>query len=347
MNGRLAVVMGLVLLASTGALPHTLCAQGTQAAAHLEHQRAALARDSLIRLRNRALGYSAEREAFERRVDARAGADDADYRRRALRVVELGRELQRTPVEDRSFRQLLRDFTAEAEALDRNTPTIGTRSAVERAQVDVSPLVMPPTFPGAISPNVAFTLGVGTPPCNRCGVGVELGTNLVGSAVGAAVGALGAPDGLKGYFEKNIAIGLTLTTRKTSRITSALSVGLGSVDVLSHGVWPMLGIEQFDSSDVGLPEEVRARDQAQGTWSSPQIGVGFTWHTKSQVRERLQQNKAVPILSLGVRLPQYYPGSAPAALAALFNGNEHKFEGAHRARFFASISIPLFRADGG
>ncbi|MCC6930714.1 MAG: hypothetical protein IT359_17120 [Gemmatimonadaceae bacterium] len=185
-----------------------------------------------------------------------------------------------------------------------------------------------------------------SPPCSRCGAGVELGTNLAGAALGAAVGALGAPAGLKEYFEKNIALGLTLGTRKTSRITSAVSVGLGSVDVLSRALWPMLGVEQFDSSDARLPADVRARDPAQGTWSVPQLGVGLTWYSKAEVKKRLQENKPVPILSLGVRLPQYYPGSASAALGALFNGNEHKYAGVGSARIFASLTIPLFRVDG-
>lgn len=346
MNGRSTAALGYVLIALLALPSLPLDAQGTQAAAHLEHQRAALARDTLISMRSRVLAYTAEREAFEGRVERRAGDDDAEYRRRVSRVVELGRVIRRTPLEDRSLPALLQEFAAEAASLDGEKPAPGTRSAEESSSRGVSPLTLVPAFLGAISPGVSFTLGVGTRPCTKCSEGAEVGTSLVGAALGATVGALGAPDGLKDYFEKNIAMGLTLPTRKATRITSGLSVGLGSVDIFSRGVWPTLGVEQFDSSDVRLPAEVRARNQAQGTWSAPQFGVGFTWYTSAAVKKRLQEKKVVPILSMGVRFPHYYPGSAAAALAALFNGNEHKYESAGSAHFFASLSIPLFRVDG-
>ncbi len=318
-------------------------AQAAQAAAHLEFDRADMARDSVAKARNQALALVAQVEVAASRIDATRGGDAAVARARAQRLLALGEEIRRTSTRDGGLVQLLRDFESERDALallEQDTGSQSMRDVGQAAQKRAAA----PTFLGALDPRIAFTAGLALESCKEC-QNAEVATNLAGAAIGGAIGALGAPEALKGYVERNVALSLALPLRKLGSIASGVSLGLGSANILQRALWPVLGVQQVDSSNGALPAEIRALEPTRATWSTPFVGIGFTWFTREQVKKLLSERKTVPVLSIGARLPQYYPGDATAGLAALFSGGQGKYRRSGSVQWSISVSIPLFRVD--
>ncbi|MBK9410289.1 MAG: hypothetical protein IPN47_20030 [Gemmatimonadetes bacterium] len=333
------------------AVPGNAEAQATQAAAHLAGRTASIARDTLTYFRNLALGYMAEVAVHQLDESMATPAAVRRLARSTSRLRETGELIRRTPVGDPTLRRALREL--EIAVQDFKSEATLTRSELEsdaRAREWIDRAVaanfsLPPTFPHTLEPKVAFTVGVATGICEGCATTFDLGTSLVGSALGAVVGALGAPDALKEYFAQNVALGIGLPTRSSRRISSGVSLGLGGVDVKQVSFWPVLGMQQADSGDAALPQVVKTTEPTQATWSTPYFGIAFVPMNRKRLDELLARQTAVPIITVGVRLPQYYPGDAGTALAALFTSKQGKYLGAGHAALVMSVSVPLFRAD--
>jgi len=202
-----------------------------------------------------------------------------------------------------------------------------------------------PPFAFTLSPKTVFALGTSFSSVGLKGQTYEVSTNLIGTAVAAVSGSLGAGDDLKNFVAKNLAVGIAFPSKSAGSVQTSFSLGLGSAELGGATLWPVLAMQQLDSTSTQIPAEIRASDTTQTTWSAPYIGIGFTMLSRETTTERLKAGKLVPIFSLGVQLPYYFAGSSAAAFGGVFSTGEKKFVGAGKARIVASFSIPLLRND--
>jgi hypothetical protein len=267
------------------------------------------------------------------------------------KVVKEGKEVL-TAMGDRKIFQIeLADFNAAVKDLEEILSTLreedfeamGVTDVRQAQQLDFSAFATIPQISTSV-PQVVFTIGPGWN--LRSGeniVDIGLSTNLLGALGGAAFDLLGA-DPLKQYFQNNISAGPAIQAiGPTERITAQLGLGLGEINLGPVKIWPVMNIEQTDSSDVRIPRDILRRQTTEETWSSPIFSVGLI-HRKHF--ELLKQGKAVPIFSIGIRLPYYFPGNTFETIASLFSVDElSKLEKRGGVELLLGFSIPLRKVE--
>jgi hypothetical protein len=193
-------------------------------------------------------------------------------------------------------------------------------------------------------PDVVFTIGLGVtggPSAERYG-STDLETNLIGAAAGVVFDAIGEKK-LAEYLKNNFAAGAGFPLNKSTgkrTLTNHAAIGLGEAKLGTIRVWPALSTEQTDTSDRRIPQDVVSSDQTQKSWATPTFAVSLmreAWLTD------IRAGKLRPIITVGIRFPQYYPGDPYQAIAALFSSSREKFRRAGGYRFSAAISVPLLK----
>jgi hypothetical protein len=195
-------------------------------------------------------------------------------------------------------------------------------------------------------PDVVFTIGYGGV-VQRHSVGsIGISTNLLGSAAGSAFDALGSQD-LANYFKGNVAISTGIPTKGDGKISSALGLGLGSIKPsirsFKIGLWPVLGIQEFDSADARLSTDVKKVQPDQSTWSQLTLGIGVPIANIDDVQKKVECGKLVPILSIGVGLPYYYPGDSFTSIAAVFTKSHNQFVHVRGSSLLLALDVPLLK----
>lgn len=169
--------------------------------------------------------------------------------------------------------------------------------------------------------------------------GVSLGTNLLGAAVGTGFDALGA-ESLKSYFMNSLSAGVTIPSGSDTRMSGALGVGLGGIDFRGISFWPTLSFEQLDTADARVPAELVASAPEESRWSQATIGVAIAY---PKLVERVSKGQLGLILTLGLRLPHYYPGDTFGAVGAIFSSKRTDFRREGRSQFTVGVAIPLLK----
>jgi len=360
---RRIAIAGLIVAAFTST--ERLAGQAAQAAASLGTREGQAPPDSLKKYRDRALEEVGRRKVHLDNVRQMREPLLATYATLLERVISIGTDIQGLTVAAPALEAKLREFDAailatEAEGrrvlgdvlVEAERADVGTRASMEAkagrmraAGAGGAGWFPAPAFPHTMNPKVVFSVGAGFAAESPVTVGLELGTNLVGAVVGAALGGLGGGDDLKNYFSKNFAVGIALPLQKRHRIETGYSLGLGSVDFMKRSLWPVLAMLQIDSAGSDLPTEVRAADPTRATWSVPYVGVAFTFVTRDSLKAKMGRGVLVPIFTVAVRFPYYYPGNAASAFAAFFSDNNAKYVSANKAVLAFGVSIPLLRVD--
>lgn len=202
-----------------------------------------------------------------------------------------------------------------------------------------------PVFAFTMSEHTVFAVGSSISDFSVGTQTFDISTNLIGTLVASISGSLGAADDLKSFLAKNIALGIGFPRKSVRSIETAFSVGLGSANIGKRAIWPVLAMQQLDTTASDIPSTVRALEPTQSTWSVPYLGVGFTLMDRAAAKKRLEDGGFLPVISVGVRLPYYYAGSAGGAFGALFTTNGHRFVGSKSAIFSIGVSVPLLRND--
>jgi hypothetical protein len=202
-----------------------------------------------------------------------------------------------------------------------------------------------------LAPDIAFVLDYSFSHA-RSNIKVQrlgIATNLAGSAIGDLLDNVGI-GWLKDYLKDNTALTAALPLSGSDRIGSSLSLGLGHVPIALkgkkglHGVdlWPTLDFETTDTKDAALPGSVVAGFAQDSPVSTVTIDVSIVSASAAEAaRNGDEKATIVPVVSVGVGIPQYYPGSGVQALGALFSDSRTKYVKAGRPRFSFSISYPI------
>lgn len=190
-------------------------------------------------------------------------------------------------------------------------------------------------------PDVVFVIGSTITFGHGSTVGaLEASTNLLGAAVGTAFNALGS-DGLQDYAQDNITVGTAFPVSGPNKLAATLGFGLGGLRIGKFAVWPAINIEQVDSADRRVPSALRTKHPDDDKWSSPLLSVAISAWTLKRIQERLKTGKITPVITLGIRLPYYYPNDPFSALAALFSAKRGDFEVSGKAKFQIGVFFPL------
>lgn len=347
MKTRLMLLLGW-LACPTAAV----AAQGTQASAWLASRRASEMRDTLRAYRHRTADLLVALRTREEvhRGDTNTGAVAlADSYGVAASRAEAALHVSG---DDHAFLQALRALDGamrELRALRalRSPDTGITPRADQRQDAVINAWGPVPVFLHTLSPKVAFSAGLGStfPLLRSRATSIDIGTNLAGSILGKALESVGLPAGFKDFLTENTAVGLGFSAHRRVGLTTSYSVGLGSADVAGRAIWPILAIQQSDTATHEINVEARTTDTLRAVWSRPYVALGFTLYDRATVTKRLQDDKVVPVFTIGVQLPYLYPGDASTALAALFTEKRGKYLGAGRARLVVGVSIPLIRLE--
>jgi hypothetical protein len=169
--------------------------------------------------------------------------------------------------------------------------------------------------------------------------GVSLGTNLLGAAVGTGFDALGS-ESLKNYFMNSLSAGVTIPSGSDTRMSGALGVGLGGIDFRGISFWPTLSFEQLDTADARVPRDLIADSPEESRWSQATIGVAIAY---PRLVERVAGGQVGFILTLGLRLPHYYPGDTFSAVGAVFSSKRTDFRREGRSQFTIGVAVPLLK----
>jgi hypothetical protein len=191
--------------------------------------------------------------------------------------------------------------------------------------------------------DVVFTLGAGL----SAGPGKEIGsggfnTNLIGAAAGAVFDAIDATP-LKDYMLNNVSAGTAIPFNGSTKLSAQITLGFGGLDLGKAQIWPVVGLEQTDTADARTPRALVTRNPSAGNWSSPLFAVGLVPMSLTKTQENLGKGKLVPIISIGLRIPYYYPNDPFSALVALFTNKRSDYVKEGKVRFEAGITIPLTR----
>lgn len=198
---------------------------------------------------------------------------------------------------------------------------------------------------GLLVKEVVFTLGgeisMGddVPPVQA----LQLDTNLLGAAAGNLIGGLGSKD-LKEFLTNNIGGTVSFPTANSNKLGGQISVGLGGISFRNFTIWPTLGMEQLSGEDDRIPESIREGLTEENS-SAPEISIGIIAMTIAEFQKKLKAGGLVPVFSLSVRLPFYYPGDSYSALGALFTNDRSKFDKAGKVQFQFGVSFPIRKVD--
>lgn len=191
-------------------------------------------------------------------------------------------------------------------------------------------------------PDVAFVIGATLMVGKGTTVGqAEVSTNLLGAAAGAAFETMGAT-ALKEYFEDNLAVGTAFPFGGEHKLAAVLGVGLGGLRVGRFSIWPAINIEQADSGDHRVPDAIRSLGTS-ANWSSPMLSVAVSPWDLSAINAGVKEGKVMPVFTLAVRLPYYYPNDPFSAVAALFSDKRGDYQKKGKAQFQVGVYFPLQR----
>ncbi|MEO7964948.1 MAG: hypothetical protein ABIT38_13680 [Gemmatimonadaceae bacterium] len=257
------------------------------------------------------------------------------------------------------FRELFERYkaTRKSEAVAASA-TINMLSMSTSAAVEIESIVLPPLT--TLVPDVAFTVGPEFGFGRTNSGAVAIGTNLVGAVASSAFSALGS-EALQKYFQDNVAIGTSLPTNGSKKISAQLGLGLGSFRIGNRSTivngkpatearlqfWPVLQVEQHDTADAQVPRDLVTRFAKEKTWTSPVIAVAIVGYSSEKLEQRAKDGKFVLIPVVGVRLPYFFPGDVFSALTALFSEHRSDFERAGKAQFVVGLSLPVPRLGAG
>ena len=331
------------LLLTGGLLVADACpAQAAQVASGITAPRVSASPEAIRTYRDEVVLLGSQLRSIDRKVIPSEWVPKLDD------LLILSQLIAATPIGDTALPALLLRF----QSLYSNLRAEGSSSAqfaVARAaltSLDVRAARAPNPFPFTLSTKTVFSVGVSRQLGGNRPLSVDLASNLIGTTFGAAVGAIGGGDALKGFIEQNFAFGLSLPPRSGSAVSTGYSIGLGNVTIANRTFFPVLAFQQSDTTAGMVPEAVMTTDLTRATWSAPSLGVGFTWFSKDAIAKRIEAGKPVPILSLSMQLPYYFPGGPTDAFGALFSGGNNKFVGASKPAFSVAFSLPLTRTDG-
>jgi hypothetical protein len=316
-------------------------AQAAQAAAGVSEPHINATPEAIRAYRDDAVAFGASLRAQDK---TRLATESA---KRFEELEQLSRVIERTSTSDRRLPLLLFRFQILVQQLDesieRQSDEPG-RTAMKAARTGGGGVAI--TFPFTLSTRTVFSIGISQTLQGKASPSIDVATNLLGTTLGAAVGAVGGGDVLKAYIENNFAFGLSLPPKASSALSNGYSIGLGSVTIKKRTFWPVLAFQQLDTMATRAPASVTMTEPTRATWTAPAIGIGFTWISKDEITSRLNNGKLVPILSVAIYLPYYFPGAPTAGFGALFSGGTDKFVGAGKPALNIGLSLPLMRTDG-
>jgi hypothetical protein len=201
----------------------------------------------------------------------------------------------------------------------------------------------------AVAPGVVFGIGWSlTIGPHMTGVhSFGLSSNLLGAAAGGLTDALGVGGGgFKDYLAENVSVGTTLPTGGQARLTGFVQLGLGELRLQGRPVWPVVGVEQLDSADHRLPRTLLRADSTATRWTALQLAIGVSFLSESKLRERIAAGVPVPIVTLGISFPYYFPGDPFQSLAGIVSGKTKRYVHDGRVRFMIGVGMPLLKAGG-
>jgi hypothetical protein len=339
-----SVIRGLIVLTLGLIAPVALIAQATQAA-----RGAAPSQEELTRLSGEVAfiqqaiaALAAGSRQLEVTTDATLRTHMPQIQADIAAAIDAGTAALAASSDPNEFPKLAAGFRDKVRIIATQVPAgMLSQSLVVRA---ASP--GPPQIYTAV-PDVVFTIGIGLtggPSAERY-AGVDLQTNLIGAAASVIFDALDEKK-LAEYLKNNLASGVGFPTNRNRgkrTLTNAAGIGLGEAKLGTLRVWPVLGTEQTDTTDLRVPRSVVASQQGQKSWSTPTLAVAAL---PEDWLLAIRAGKLRPIVSLGIRFPQYYPGDPYQAIAALFSSNREKYRRAGGYRFTASVAVPLLKVKG-
>lgn len=271
---------------------------------------------------------------------SQATGDDAPARqaRALIPVAERARELARETLDaaedPEQFLRRFRVLRAYLAGLERSGQGAGFRG------MDFTTTAAPSELFKV--PDVSFVIGTTLTAGKGTTVGqAEVSTNLLGAAAGTAFEAMGSTE-IKEYFEDNLAVGTAFPFGGEHKLAAVLGVGLGGLRVGRFSIWPAINIEQADSGDGRVPDAIRALGTS-ANWSSPLLSVAVSPWDLSAINEGVKKGAVMPVFTLAVRLPYYYPNDPFSAVAALFSDKRGDYQKKGKAQFQIGVYFPLQR----
>lgn len=205
------------------------------------------------------------------------------------------------------------------------------------------------TPPGAhtLVKDVVFSIGysLSAAQSSRSSHEATVSTNLLGAGVATVIDALGSTD-LSSYFKNNVVVGAGLGLASENRISGVLGFGLAGMRLGRRiSVWPALNIEQVDTADGRIPGAVRTQQPSESTWSNVALTFGVIGLSPDRFKARVEDGQVVPVMSVGLSLPVYYPGDPATTLAAMFTDKRRNFLRSGNVGLVLGVSLPLLRLD--
>lgn len=196
----------------------------------------------------------------------------------------------------------------------------------------------------SVIPNVNFILGA------EYSFGMQeeevlaliLDTSFLGAATGSVFEVLGA-GGLKTYLTKYLSGTISFPLDNSDKVGGQIGLGLGEIRFNKgrRTILPVLGIEQFHAGDARVPGDLLDRSPDETTWSAPEFSFGILWKSGESVTDDIDNNKAILILSFGIRLPFYYPGDSFSAIAALFTEDRSRYVKSGKIQFQVGLALAI------
>jgi hypothetical protein len=331
---RAAAVMLATVLTVLSA-PQATCGQAAQAMRVAETQRLSMARDSAVPiLAALEMTYARLADQVMRTQPALAAA--------FLRSAADTRAALSANADPDRFAELTRQALAAdgLTALERQGVQLQEIGANDLESLRSLAARMP--LMDHVVPDVVFVAGPGLAATSGGTIlDFALSSTLLGAAAGAVFDAIGAKP-VADYLKDNVAAGFAIP-RKQRKITSVASVSIGHFRIADRVVLPTLGVEEMDTTDERIPRSLAANPGARASWASPVFTLAIVPFTAKQLEERACKGQLIPVPTLGVRMPHFYPGDAFETVAALFSSNRSKFERAGSARLVIGLGIPLYR----
>jgi hypothetical protein len=310
----------------------------------------AVDRDSLAKLVTVFAGMASRRlAAIEVATSVLAAVSDTGPNVRIARQLtailevegRLAREALMSTDDYERFMQRYEALRSYDQELRRTTATTATLSALNRETLlgNVDILLAPPEIHKI--PEVAFVVGASATIGDGTTVGsFEVSTNLLGAGIGTAFDALGAKP-MKDYAQDNITVGTAFPFGGSNKLAATIGLGLGGLRLGRFALWPAINIEQVDSADSRVPSTLLGKHPDADKWSSPLISVAISAWNLTDIRERLKKGQLTPIITLGLRLPYFYPDDPFSALAALFSANRSNYDVSGKVKVQIAVFFPL------
>ena len=354
---RSLLVFALTIATLTGAIPRSLSGQAVQAIRSIGRTQDEANADSVARAAGELtakLGVLRATQALLLQADK---PELAGYATLVGDLERLGAQALDRRDDPREFVRRLNEYNRAVESLagfERRAQVaiedVDAKRVIEglnlaSADDKVGVLVAPPAVFQYV-PAVVFTTGLGVTSRfnDKYAFPLPVSTNLLGQLGGTVLGAFG-DNALARYVQDNVVVAAILHAGSAGKPSGQLTLGLGEVHARSLTFWPVLGLEQTDTADSRVPRSLIERRATVSSWSTPLIGVAFTWRPLKEYVDDVKKGAARPLISAGVRFPYYYPGNSVDALAALFSDKISRYDRASHEQFFVAIDVPLLKVD--